>query len=115
MSAKKQYFEPEKDLKQFGNIGEWHEGLAKDFFNYYGHATGTEGALSIREKSLIALAVAHAMQCPYCIDAYTDECLKQGADEEQMMEAIHVTAAMRAGITLAYSTQMMKHAKEKLI
>lgn len=115
MSKEKQYFEPAKDLAQFGKIGEWQPDLAKKFFDYYGSATGTEGALSLREKALIALAVSHALQCPYCIDAYTDECMKQGADEEQMMEAVHVTAAMKAGITLAFSTQMMKHAKEKLI
>ncbi len=115
MSKEKHYFEPENDLKQFGKIGEWQPELGKKFFDYYGSATGTEGALSVREKALIALAVAHAMQCPYCIDAYTSECIKQGADEEQMMEAVHVTAAMKAGITLVYSTQMMKHAKEKLM
>lgn len=115
MSKEKQYFEPAKDLQQFGKIGEWQPDLAKKFFEYYGAATGTAGALSIREKALIALAVAHALQCPYCIDAYTSECIKQGADEEQMMEAVHVTAAMKAGITLVFSTQMMKHAKEQLI
>ncbi len=114
MSKEKQYFEPEKDLKQFGKIGEWQPDLAKKFFDYY-NASMEEGALSAREKSLIALAVAHALQCPYCIDAYTSESIKQGADEEQMMEAVHVTAAMKAGITLVYSTQMMKHAKEKLM
>ena len=115
MSKEKQYFEPERDLKQFGKIGEWQPELGKKFFDYYGSATGTEGALSVREKALIALAVAHAMQCPYCIDAYTSECIKQGADEEQMMEAVHVTAAMKAGITLVYSAQMMKHGKEKFM
>ncbi len=114
MSKEKQYFEPERDLKQFGKIGEWQPDLAKKFFDYY-NSSMEEGALSAREKSLIALAVAHALQCPYCIDAYTSESIKQGADEEQMMEAVHVTAAMKAGITLVYSTQMMKHAKEKLM
>jgi len=62
-----------------------------------------------REKALIALGVAHALQCPYCIDAYSSTCLVKGADEEQMMEAVHVAAAIRAGTTLVYSTQMMKH------
>lgn len=114
MSKEKQYFEPEKDLKQFGKIGDWQPELGKKFFDYYGAATA-EGALTAREKALIALAVSHALQCPYCIDAYTSECLKQGSDEEQMMEAVHVAAAMKAGITLVYSTQMMKHAKEKLM
>jgi alkylhydroperoxidase/carboxymuconolactone decarboxylase family protein len=115
MASGKQYFEPERDLAQFGKIGEWQPELASKFFDYYGAATGTDGALTVREKALIALAVSHALQCPYCIDAYTSECLKQGADEEQMMEAVHVTAAMKAGMALAFSTQMMKHAKEKLI
>ena len=110
----KQYFEPEKDLAQFGKIGEWQPDLAKKFFDYYG-ASMEEGALTKREKSLIALAVATALQCPYCIDADTSDSLKQGADEEQMMEAIHVAASMKAGITLVYSTQMMKHAKDKLM
>lgn len=114
MSKNKEYFEPAKDLAQFGNIGEWQPDLAKKFFDYY-NSSMAEGALSAREKSLIALAVAHALQCPYCIDAYTSESIKQGADEEQMMEAVHVTAAMKAGITLVYSTQMMKHGKEKLM
>lgn len=110
----KQYFEPEKDLAQFGKIGEWQPELAKKFFDYYG-ASMEEGALTKREKSLIALAVATALQCPYCIDAYTSDSIKQGADEEQMMEAIHVAASMKAGITLVYSTQMMKHGKEILM
>jgi alkylhydroperoxidase/carboxymuconolactone decarboxylase family protein len=110
----KQYFEPEKDLAQFGKIGEWQPELAKKFFDYY-NASMDEGALTKREKALIALAVATALQCPYCIDAYTNDSLKQGADEEQMMEAIHVAASMKAGITLVYSTQMMKHAKDKLM
>ena len=108
MSKEKQYFEP-ADLANFGKIGDWQGPLGKKFFDYYNESM-KEGALTEREKSLIALAVAHAFQCPYCIDAYTTSCLKSGADEEQMMEAVHVAAAMKAGITLVYSTQMMKHA-----
>ena len=65
------------------------------------------GALSEREKALIALAVSHALKCPYCIDAYSTTCLEKGADEAQMSEAVHVAAAMAAGITLVHSVQMM--------
>ena len=71
-----------------------------------------EGALTEREKALIALAVAHAIQCPYCIDAYTSGSLEKGADEEQMMEAIHVAAAIRGGASLVHGVQMMNKAKE---
>ncbi len=101
------YFESE-DLKKFGNIGRVNKELADKFFEYY-NSTMKAGALSEREKALIALAVAHAMKCPYCIDAYTSTCLEKGADEAQMAEAVHVAAAMQAGIALVHSVQMMNH------
>jgi alkylhydroperoxidase/carboxymuconolactone decarboxylase family protein len=110
MSKEKEYFEA-ADLANFSKISDWQEPMGKKFFDYYGEVM-KEGALTAREKALIALAVSHAMQCPYCIDAYTSACLKTGSDEEQMMEAVHVAAAMKAGITLVYSTQMMKHTKK---
>ena len=62
------YYNPE-DLAKFGTIGEKASELAEKFFAYY-NAVFEEGALTAREKSLIALAVAHTVQCPYCIDAY---------------------------------------------
>ena len=73
--------------------------LGEKFFDYYG-AVFAEGALTAREKSLIALAVAHTVQCPYCIDAYTNDCLEKGVNEEQMTEAIHVATAIRGGASL---------------
>ena len=62
-----------------------------------------------------ALAVSHAVQCPYCIDAYTDDCLKKGVDEEQMMEAVHVTAAIKGGAALVHGVQMMNKVNDKLM
>ena len=70
-----------------------------------------EGALSEREKALIALGVAHAVQCPYCIDAYTRGCLEKGADVEQMTEAVHVASAIRGGASLVHGVQMLEHAR----
>jgi len=61
---------------------------------------------------LIALAVAHAVQCPYCIDAYTQDTIAKGCSEEQMMEAVHVTAAIRGGASLVHGVQMMNKAKK---
>ena len=104
------YYDP-ADLRKFGQISEWNEELGEKFFDYYG-SVFKEGALSAREKSLIALAVAHAVACPYCIDAYSTDCLKKGADEEQMMEAVHVAAAIRGGATLVNGVQMMNHVKK---
>lgn len=107
------YYDPQ-DLARFGQIGEQAKPLADEFFKYYGMVTGADGALTRREKALIALAVAHSEKCPYCIDAYTTACLEAGADPEQMMEAVHVAAVMKAGVTLVHSVQMKNHL-DKLI
>ena len=107
------YFKPE-DLKKFSEIKEFQAEYGEKFFDYYG-SVFQEGALTAREKALIALAVSHAVQCPYCIDAYSSTCLTKGADEEQMMEAIHVAAAIKSGATLVYGVQMMNHVKKKLM
>ncbi len=103
-----------EDLKKFGKITEWQNELGDKFFDYYG-SVFEEGALTAREKSLIALAVSHAVQCPYCIDAYTSDCLKKGVDEEQMMEAVHVTAAIKGGAALVHGVQMMNQVNDKLM
>jgi 4-carboxymuconolactone decarboxylase len=98
-------------LKGFANIAEGSPELAKKFFDYYG-AVFAPGALSEREKALIALAVAHAVQCPYCIDAYTSDCLQKGSDLEQMTEAVHVACAIRGGASLVHGMQMKEHAEK---
>lgn len=107
---KKTYYNPE-DLGKFGNIAEFQPELAKKFFDYYGEVF-KDGALTAREKSLIALAVSHTVQCPYCIDAYTSDSLEKGADEAMMMEAVHVAAAIRGGASLVHGVQMMNKVKE---
>ena len=70
------YYDP-KDLAHFGDIGEDAPELWKKWLDWY-NACFVEGALSEREKALIALAVAHTVQCPYCIDAYSSGCLEKG-------------------------------------
>jgi len=94
------------DLRKFGKITEWSEELGNKFFDYYGKVF-EEGALSAREKSLIALAVAHTEMCPYCIDAYTKDGLQKGITKEEMMEAVHVGAAIKSGASLVHGVQMM--------
>ena len=98
------YYRPE-DLPRFGEIGEGAPELWQKFSEWYG-AVFREGALSEREKALIALAVSHTVQCPYCIDAYTQACLEKGSNDEQMTEAVHVAAAIRGGSALVHGVQM---------
>lgn len=71
-----------------------------------------DGELSAKEKAIIALAVAHAVQCPYCIDAYTEDSMEKGATEGQMMEAVHVATAIRGGASLVHGVQMMNKVDE---
>ncbi|MFC2662035.1 arsenosugar biosynthesis-associated peroxidase-like protein [Eubacterium sp. F2] len=105
------YFNPE-DLEQFGNLGEDTPELWNKFMEYYG-ASMADGALTAKEKALIAYGVALALQCPYCIDSYTQALLQMGVSRDAIFEASHVTAAMRAGTTLAHSL-IMKNIVNKL-
>jgi len=101
------YYNP-ADLARFPEVGREAPGLWDRFLGWY-NAVFADGALTEREKALIALAVAHAVQCPYCIDAYSTACLEKGSDLEQMTEAIHVAAAIRGGAVLAHGVQMRGH------
>ena len=101
------YYDPQ-DLPRFAEIGEEAPELWRKFNDWYS-AVFQEGALSEREKSLIALAVAHTVQCPYCIDAFSQACLEKGSDLEQMTEAVHVAAAIRGGASLVHGVQMRNH------
>ncbi len=105
------YYDP-ADLPRFAEMAEGSPELWKKFMEYYG-AVFEDGALSEREKALIALAVAAAVQCPYCIDAYTRASLEKGSNLEQMTEAIHVSNAIRGGASLVHGVQM-KNIVDKL-
>ena len=106
------YYRPE-DLEKFAEVGEFNQELMDKFFDYYNSVTDAEGALTKREKALIALAISHVQKCPYCIDAYTVKCLETGSNPEEMTEAIHVASAMAAGISLVHGVQM-KNALKKV-
>jgi len=97
----------EEDLNRFAEIGNYRPDLFEKFMAWY-QACQDEGALSRREKALIGLGVAHALQCPYCIDAYSQACLESGSNMEQMTEAIHVASAIRGGAALIHGIQAHK-------
>lgn len=100
-----------EDLNKFGDVGKFQKQLGDKFFSWYGEVF-KDSALSAKEKSLIALAVAHAVQCPYCIDAYSEDAYEKGWSESQMMEAVHVAAAIKGGAALVHGVQMMNKVKE---
>ena len=87
-----------------------------DAFEAFSRAVFSEGALPEKTKQLIAVAVAHVTQCPYCIDGHTKLAVRKGASEEEIMEAIWVASEMRAGGAYAHSTlalSAMEHARAR--
>ncbi|MEZ5989596.1 MAG: arsenosugar biosynthesis-associated peroxidase-like protein [Planctomycetota bacterium] len=96
----------DQDLARFGEVGKASPELFESFLAWYARATGGPGVLTQRERALIGLAVAHALQCPYCIDSFTQKGLESGVDLEQMTEAVHVAAALKAGACLVHGVQM---------
>jgi len=87
-----------------------------DAFKAFSESVFAEGAIPAQTKQLIAVAVAHVTQCPYCIIGHTKAALKHGATPEQIMEAIWVAAEMRAGAAQAHSVlalEMIAHASKK--
>jgi alkylhydroperoxidase/carboxymuconolactone decarboxylase family protein len=98
------YYNP-ADLAKFGTMGEQAPELWDKFMAYYG-SVFEDGALTAREKALIAYSVALAVQCPYCIDAYTNSAMEKGASAAQLTEAAHVACAIRGGASLVHGVQM---------
>jgi len=72
-------------------------------FRTFSKAVFKEGALPEKTKQLIAVAVAHVTQCPYCIHGHTAQARRKGATEQEIMEAIWVAAEMRAGASYAHA------------
>ena len=83
---------------------------AHDAFQQFSRAVFADGALDKKTKQLIAVAVAHVTQCPYCIQGHTKAALRKGASEQELMEAIWVAAEMRAGGAYAHSTLALETA-----
>ena len=94
----------EEDLGRFGEIAKYKPELFEKFLAWY-QACQEEGALSKREKALIGLAVAVTVQCPYCIEAFTNSSLENGSNMEQMTEAMHLASAIRGGASLIHGIQ----------
>jgi AhpD family alkylhydroperoxidase len=87
-------------------VTEMRKSLARpqfDAFRAFAAAVFADGALDAKTKQLIAVAVAHVTQCPYCINSHTKAALQKGATGEQIMEAIWVAAEMRAGGAYAHA------------
>ena len=93
-----------EDLARFGDIAKTNPKLFDLFLKWYS-TTMEKGALDDKTKKLIALAVAFAIQEPYCIDSYASACMEAKIPPEQMAEAVNVAAVIRGGGTIAHWVQ----------
>jgi AhpD family alkylhydroperoxidase len=82
-----------------------------DAFQEFSRQVFDDGALDRKTKQLIAVAVAHVTQCPYCIKGHTKAALRRGATEQELMEAVWVAAEMRAGGAYAHSVLALETAE----
>jgi AhpD family alkylhydroperoxidase len=76
----------------------------EEAFHAFSKLVFADGALTAKTKQIVAVAVAHVTQCPYCIRGHTKAALRAGASSEELMEAIWVAAEMRAGGAYAHAT-----------
>jgi AhpD family alkylhydroperoxidase len=96
-------------------LDRWRRELAPEqhkAWSAFSRATFAAGALDEKTKQLIAIAVAHATQCPWCITGHTRGAAEAGATPEEIMEAIWVAAEMRSGAAYAHSTYALRTLEE---
>ncbi len=98
-----EYYKAE-DLDRFAEVGRHNPTLFRKFMDWY-NAALEPGVLTKREKVLIGVAVAHTIQCPYCIDAYSRACMEEGMSLEHITEAVHAASAIRGGASLIHTIQ----------
>ena len=96
-----------KNLTKFSQLAE----LAPQAFKAFvalNDATFAAGALSVKHKELMAVAVALTTQCPYCIDIHTKKAKKAGATEQELAETTLIAAALRAGGAITHGTHTLE-------
>ena len=96
-----------KNLSKFPRLGELAPEAFKKFVEFDAAAL-SDGAIPVKYKELMAVAVALTTQCPYCIDLHTKRARKAGATEQELAETTLVTAALRAGGAMTHGTHTLE-------
>ena len=102
------HYHDENDLKLLKEMS----ALAPEDFKAWATLDGItgreDGKIPRKYRELIAIAVAHATQCVYCIEVHTKKAKKAGASKAEVAEAVLLAAALRAGGAAAHGTVAMK-------
>ena len=78
----------------------------------FDRAAVAEGAIPLKYKELIAVAVALTTQCPYCIDIHSGNARKAGVTEAEIVEAAMIAAALRAGAAVTHATHALTNSAD---
>jgi len=95
--------------------GVFQQEMANNSYNEYYKEVFETNYLSARIKSLIALAVASAVHCPYCVNTYSIDAFEKGWSEKQIMEAMYVVAAVRGGFSKMHAIQRLNAEQEEMV
>jgi len=96
-----------KNLSTLKTMGELAPEALKGFLAF-DDAAFKEGAIPVKYKELMAIAVALTTQCPYCIEIHVKKAKKAGVTEQELAEATMIAAAMRAGAALTHGTHALE-------
>ncbi|MDY8134503.1 carboxymuconolactone decarboxylase family protein [Aquimarina sp. 2201CG5-10] len=96
-----------KNLKQLGALGK-NADKAMKAFQAFDSIALEEGAIPVKYKELIAVAVALTTQCPYCLEIHKNNAVKAGATDEELAETTFIAAALRAGAAVVHGTHLME-------
>ncbi len=107
-----EYFYARDARKHYKDLMEAQPDMFRGFIQFNNEVFEKKSSLSRKIKELIAVAVAHTTQCPYCIEGHVKAAQKEGATDQEIAEAIFVAAALRAGGAFAHSTLSMGVLKE---
>jgi len=102
------YYDHEHDLQRIGQM----KTLAPEEFTAWARLDAIvgrkDGRIPLKHRELIAIAVAHTTQCPYCIEVHTKGAKKAGASKEEVAEAILLAAAIRSSGAAAHGSMAMR-------
>ena len=96
-----------KNLAKFSRFAELAPEAFKAFVAFDAAAVKA-GAIPVKYKELIAVAVALTTQCPYCIDIHARKAKEAGATEREIAETTLVAAALRAGAAMTHGTHALE-------
>jgi AhpD family alkylhydroperoxidase len=98
---------PMDNLSKLPKMGKLAPEAATAFWAF-DKAALADGAIPKKYKELMAIAVALTTQCAYCLEVHRQQALKAGVTEQELAEAVHVTAALRAGAAVTHGTHLFE-------